>query len=142
MKRILKDRSGKLSILLFGLLFGLLLLVFLVIEMGATYQNYEYAQAVLQRAANSAVESNMRDEYRADRVLILDTTGAKSDFQAYAASDFPSRYTVTVSSVSASASPPKLMATGTISFPTVFSQYGFRDLSFSFTVRATNYDLE
>jgi hypothetical protein len=84
----------------------------------------------------------MRDEYRADRVLILDTTGAKSDFQAYAASDFPSRYTVTVSSVSASASPPKLTATGTISFPTVFSQFGFRDLTFSFTVRATNYDLD
>ena len=142
MKRILKDRSGKLSILLFGLLFGMLMLVFLVIEMGATYQNYEYAQAVLQRAANSAVESNMRDEYRADRVLILDTTGAKSDFQAYAASDFPSRYTVTVSSVSASASPPKLTATGTISFSTVFSQYGFRDLTFSFTVRATNFHLD
>jgi hypothetical protein len=36
----------------------------------------------------------------------------------------------------------KLTATGTISFPTVFSQYGFCDLNFSFTVRATNYDLD
>ena len=140
--KILKDRSGKLSILLFGLLFGLLLLVFLVIEMGATYQNYDYAHSVLQSAANSAVESNMRDEYRADKVLILDTAGAKADFRTYAASDFPTRYTVTVNSVSASSSPPKLTATGTISFPTVFSQYGFRDLTFSFSVRATNYDLK
>ena len=59
MMRIITDRSGKLSILLFGLLFGLLLLVFLVIEMGGAYQNYGYAESVLQRAANSAVENNM-----------------------------------------------------------------------------------
>ena len=115
MMRMITDRSGKLSILLFGLLFCLLLLVFLVIEMGGAYQNYEYAESALQRAANSAVESNM---------------------------DFPSKYTVTIQTVTATASPAALTAVGTISFPTIFSQYGFRDLTFSFAVRATNYDLD
>lgn len=142
MMRIITDRSGKLSILLFGLLFGLLLLLFLVIEMGGAYQNYGYAESALQRAANSAVESNMDDAYRADRVLILDTASAESDFRAFVASDFPSKYTVTVQAVTATASPPALTATGTISFPTIISQYGFRDLTFSFAVRATNYDLD
>lgn len=142
MMKMITDRSGKLSILLFGLLFCLLLLVFLVIEMGGAYQNYEYAESVLQRAANSAVESNMDDAYRADRVLILDAANAESDFRAFVASDFPSKYTVTVQAVTANASPPALTAAGTISFPTIFSQYGFRDLTFSFAVRATNYDLD
>lgn len=142
MMRIITDRSGKLSILLFGLLFGLLLLVFLVIEMGGAYQNYGYAESVLQRAANSAVENNMNDAYRADRVLILDAASAEADFRAFVSSDFPSRYTVTIQTVTATASPPALTATGTISFPTIFSQYGFRDLTFSFAVRAMNYDLD
>ena len=142
MMRIITDRSGKLSILLFGLLFGLLLLVFLVIEMGGAYQNYGYAESVLQRAANSAVENNLNDAYRADRVLILDAASAESDFRTFVSSDFPSRYTVTIQTVTATASPPALTATGTISFPTIFSQYGFRDLTFSFAVRATNYDLD
>jgi len=142
MMRIITDRSGKLSILLFGLLFGLLLLVFLVIEMGGAYQNYGYAESVLQRAANSAVENNMNDAYRADRVLILDAASAEADFRAFVSSDFPSRYTVTIQTVTATASPPALTATGTIFFPTIFSQYGFRDLTFSFAVRAMNYDLD
>ena len=106
MMRVITDRSGKLSILLFGLLFGLLLLVFLVIEMGGAYQNYGYAEAVLQRAANSAVESNMDDAYRADRILILDAVSAESDFLAFVASDFPAKYTVTVQTVSATSSNP------------------------------------
>ncbi len=139
---MITDHSGKLSILLLGLLFGLLLLVFLVIEMGGAYQNYGYAESVLQRAANSAVENNMNDAYRADRILILDAASAESDFRTFVASDFPSRYTVTIQTVTATASPPALTATGTISFPTIFSQYGFHDLTFSFAVRATNYELD
>lgn len=142
MKRILTSRSGKLSILLFGLLFCLLLLAFLVVEMGTTYQNYDNAQALLQRAANSAVENNMMDEYRADHILMLDTSSAQADFRSFAASDIPSKYSVTINQVSASASPPTLTAAGTVTFQTVFSKYGFSDLTFSYTVKATNYDLD
>ena len=84
----------------------------------------------------------MNDAYRADRVLILDAASAEADFRAFVSSDFPSRYTVTIQTVTATASPPALTATGTIFFPTIFSQYGFRDLTFSFAVRAMNYDLD
>ena len=142
MKHILTSRSGKLSILLFWLLFCLLLLAFLVVEMGTTYQNYDYAEALLQRAANSAVENNMMDEYRADHILMLDTSSAEADFRSFAASDIPAKYSVTITQVSATASPPTLTATGTVTFQTVFSKYGFSDLTFSYTVRATNYDLD
>ena len=31
---------------------------------------------------------------------------------------------------------------GTVTFNTIFAQYGWDDLTFSFKVRATNYDLE
>lgn len=142
MKHILTSRSGKLSILLFWLLFCLLLLAFLVVEMGTTYQNYDYAEALLQRAANSAVENNMMDEYRADHILMLDTSSAEADFRSFAASDIPAKSSVTITQVSATASPPTLTATGTVTFQTVFSKYGFSDLTFSYTVRATNYDLD
>lgn len=142
MKRILTSRSGKLSILLFGLLFCLLLLAFLVVEMGTTYQNYDYAEALLQRAANSAVENNMMDEYRADHILMLDTSSAQADFRSFVESDIPAKYSVKINQVSASASPPTLTATGTVTFPSVFSKYGFSDLTFSYTVKATNYDLD
>ena len=39
--------------------------------MGSTYENYDYCMDVLQRSCNSAVEANIDDTYRADKVLIL-----------------------------------------------------------------------
>ena len=73
MKKLLSDKRGSLTIILIGLLFCILLLTFLVIEMGSTYYRYEQAEAILQRAANSAVESNIDDRYRADKDLRLKT---------------------------------------------------------------------
>ncbi len=55
MKKLLKDRTGSASIMFFGFLFVLLLMTFLIIEMGATMENHDYAVSVLQRACNSAV---------------------------------------------------------------------------------------
>ena len=56
--------------------------------------------------------------------------------------DFPDNYTVKIKNVGTTTSPPSLTAKGTIRFKTVFSQFGFRDVTFNFTVRSTNYDLE
>ena len=134
MKKLLSDKRGSLTIILIGLLFCILLLTFLVIEMGSTYYRYEQAEAILQRAANSAVESNIDDRYRADKDLRLKTLQAQLDF--------PDNYTVKIKSVDTTVSPPSLTAKGTIRFKTVFSQFGFRDVTFNFTVRSTNYDLE
>jgi len=141
MKQLLKDRTGSVSIMFFGFLFVLLLMTFLIIEMGATMENHDYAVSVLQRACNSAMEANIMDDYRADGILLLDTQGADEDFRSYVQDDLPSKYQVVISSVNCTASPPSMTATGTITFPTVFSQYGFEEMTVSFTVKSTNYDL-
>lgn len=142
MKKLLSEKKGSLSLILIGLLLCMLLLTFLVIEMGAAFYRYDQAVNILQRAANSAVERNINDRYRADRTLLLNAADAQRDFLSFVASDFPANYLVKVNSIGTSTSPPSLTAVGTISFSTIFSKYGFRDVTFSFKVRSTNYDLE
>jgi len=142
MRRLLKDKTGSQTIILLGLLFCFLLLSYLIIEMGSLYYRYSQAENILQRAANSAVESNIYDSYRADKTLKMNATAAKLDFRTFVAMDFPSEYKVKIKKVSTSKSPPSLTATGTISFKTIFSEYGFRDVTYNFEVTSTNYDLE
>ena len=142
MRKLLKDRTGSVPILFFGFLFVLLLMTFLIIEMGATMENHDYAVSVLQRACNSAVEANIMDEYRADRVLMLDARGADEDFRSFVQNDLPSKYRVVINSVTSTTSPPSMTATGTMTFPTIFSQYGFEEITVSFKVESTNYDLD
>ena len=141
MRKLLKDRSGSVSLFYFGFLFLLLLIAILIIEMGAVLENHDYALSVLQRACNSSVEANIMDESRADGILVLDTQGANEDFRSFVQNDLPSKYRVVISSVSCTTSPPSMTATGTISFSTVFSQYGFEEITVSFKVKSSNYDL-
>jgi hypothetical protein len=54
----------------------------------------------------------------------------------------PDKYTLNVSSITGTATPPTLIVTGTITFSTLFRQYGFDDITFDFTVKATNYRTE
>jgi Flp pilus assembly protein TadG len=141
-KRIIRDRAGGIPVIFIGLVFFLLLICFLIMEMGAAYENHYAAETILQRSCNSAVEKNMLDAYRADGILCLDAAGAISDFYRYIESDMPDKYTVTVSSITGSATPPVLTATGTVTFSTLFGQYGFDDLAFDFAVQSTNYRTE
>ena len=55
MRKLLKDKTGSVPVLTFGFVFVLLILTFLTIEMGSTYENYDYCMDVLQRSCNSAV---------------------------------------------------------------------------------------
>ena len=142
MRELLRSRKGSASILFFGLVFLLLLLVFLTIEMGSTYENYDYCMDVLQRSCNSAVEANIIDAYRADRLLVMDTAGAEEDFYRFVSNDLIDRYSLAVDSVTCTASPPSMTVTGRVTFSTIFVQYGWDDLTFTFKVRATNYDLK
>ena len=142
MRKLLRSRRGSASILFFGLVFLLLLLVFLTIEMGSTYENYDYCMDVLQRSCNSAVEANIIDAYRADRLLVMDTAGAEEDFYRFVSNDLIDRYSLAVDSVTCTASPPSMTVTGRVTFSTIFAQYGWDDLTFTFKVRATNYDLK
>ena len=142
MRTLLKDKSGSVPILSFGFIFLLLVITFLTVEMGSTYENYDYCMDVLQRSCNSAVEANIDDTYRADKVLILDTAGAEADFHSFVASDLSSRYNLVVDSISCTETPPSMTVTGSVTFNTIFAQYDWDDLTFTFKVRATNYDLE
>ena len=141
-KKLFSDRRGSISITFIGLVFFLIVLTFFIMEMGAAYENYYDAETILQRACNSAVEANMLDEYRADNILRIDMDGAKADFCGYLESDMPGKYTVTITSLEAVATPPNLTATGTVTFSTVFAQFAFDDVTFEFKVSATNYKVE
>lgn len=142
MRKILKDRTGGVPIIFIGLVFFLMLIAFMIMEMGAAYQNYYDAETILQRCCNSALEKNILDEYRADNILYLNVTGATADFYSYLDSDMPDKYTVTVSAITGTVTPPNLIATGTVKYSTLFGQYGFDDITFDFTVEATNYRVE
>ena len=138
----MKDKTGGIPVIFIGLVFFLLLISFLIMEMGAAYESYYDAETILQRSCNSAVEKNMLDAYRADNILRLDASAAKSDFYSFLSSDMPDKYTVTIGSITGSATPPALTVTGTVTFSTLFGQYGFDDLSFNFNVQSTNYRTE
>lgn len=142
MRKLLKDKTGSVPFFGFGIIFVLLVMTFLTIEMGSTYENYDYCMDVLQRSCNSAVEANIDDTYRADKVLILDTAGAEADFYAFVANDLSDRYNVTFTSVTSTERPPSMEVIGTVTFNTIFAQYEWDDLTFDFKVRATNYDLD
>jgi Flp pilus assembly protein TadG len=142
MKKLWTDRTGSTSIIFIGLVFFLLLISMLIMEMGAVYENYYDAETILQRCCNSAVEKNMSDAYRADNILYLDVQGATADFNSYLSSNMPDKYTLTVKSVTGTATPPSLTVTGTVTFSTLFHQYGFDDITFDFTVKSTNYRTE
>jgi hypothetical protein len=96
---------------------------------------------ILQRSCNSAVERNILDEYRADGILKMNTASADADFRAYVAADMPSRYTVTIDSVTCREMPPSMEVIGKVRFPTVLATDGIAARTFTFKVRATNYDL-
>jgi Flp pilus assembly protein TadG len=142
MRKLLKDRNGGVPIIFIGLVFFLLVTTILIMEMGSAYENYYDAETILQRCCNSAVEGNMSDAYRADHILYLDVAGATTDFRSYLSSDMPDKYTLIVSTITGTATPPNLTVTGTVTFSTLFQQYGFDDITFDFTVEATNYRTE
>lgn len=139
MKKLLKDRAGGISIIFIGLVFFLLLISFLIMEMGAAYENYYDAETILLRCCNSAVEKDISDTYRADNILYLNVSAATADFNSYLASDMPDKYTVKINSITGTATPPALTVTGTVTFSTLFKEYGFDNVSFDFTVKSTNY---
>ncbi len=142
MRRLLRGRTGSASLLFFGLLFLLLLLCILIVELGGIMENYDYAISVLQRSVNNAVEVQMVQGFRADRILRLNVDAARATFAAFAAADLPDRYRLTILSSSGTISPPSLSATGTLTFPTLFSMFGFHDVTVRFTVRAANFALD
>ena len=141
MKKLLTDKNGSSSVLIIGLVFVMLLMTMLIMELGGAYQNYYAAESVLQRSVNAALEKNMDDSYRADGILKIKIEQAETDFRHFASEDLDGKYTLYINSLSATEAPPSLTAAGTITFPTIFSKYGFEDLTFNFKVSAENFEV-
>ena len=142
MMKLLRNRNGSATILFFGLFFGLVLFTFVVLEMGGAMEHYDQAQAVLQRSVNSAVEANMDEAYRADHVLRLKVEEAKASFISFANADMPKNFRLVIKSVTGTAQPPSLTATGTVTFPALFSPFGDREVTVGFTVKARNFAVD
>lgn len=141
MRAFLKDKKGSANILFIGMSFCLACIVILVMEIGATFERYDYAMDVLQRCCNSAVEENILDEYRKDKILKMDCASAEATFYRYLNDDMPDSYQVVIESIESTEMPPVMTVIGKVTFETTFSTFGFNDVTYDFKVRATNYDL-
>lgn len=142
-KHLWKDcRGTAVEIMLFGLIFLLMLLVMLAMELGGVYQRYYNVDTILQRACNSALEANLVDDMRADHILYLDTVGAESDFRSYVAADFSSDYTVVITDFDATEKPPAIIATCSVTMPSLFAQSFMPEITFDYEVHTTNYELD
>lgn len=143
-KNLLRSRRGDVTT---GLAFGAFLIILVALfgmEYAAALEKYDYALDLIQRAVNTSVEYNIRDNYRSDRILKLDTAAARSTVRRYIDSDLNARgrYTVRIKKITAKATPPRLTVEGTGSFPTLLSKFGAKDVTFRFTVTSVNYDLD
>ncbi len=143
LKALLRSTRGAITSMPIGI-FLIVLVALLVMEYAAALEKYDYVLDLIRRAVNTAVEYNIRDEYRADRVLLLDADAAEQSLRHYIESDITAhgRYTIRIDSVTPCDSPPAMTVTGTGSFPTLLSGFGSGGVEFSFTVTSTNYDLD
>lgn len=144
LRQLLHSERGDITTSFVLTTFIVILFAMLGMEYGAALEKYDYALDLIQRATNTAVEYNIRDEYRSDRILLLDTAAAEQTLYDYIDSDITQhgRYTIHVDSVTCFETPPSLTVSGTGSFPTMLSGLGFSDVTFHFTVTSTNYDLD
>lgn len=150
LKRLLHDRSGSISLMFIALAFAMIVVVALLLEVGAAYERHDYIIDVAQRAANTAVESTIDDDYRQDRILRLRVNDnligddrfseTRQAFLDCVSRDLSSRYSISNFTFSFSENPPGMIVDGEGSFSTIFSVLGFGDIHFSFRVRSTNYD--
>lgn len=132
-KRILKDRKGDAFVFILILVFFIMTLAAVLIEynrMESLYQQIEYA---LQRGVNSAVEYAMRDEYRRDGYILLDTAAAEETLYTYLHEDMELDsglnkyvdgewvYELEINNIQATESPPRLTFTGVLRTRSIFS---------------------
>lgn len=142
MKHCIRDKSGNTAILFLGMVFLLLMISMLVMELGGIYNNYDNAKTVLQRTCNNTVERLSLDSYRADRETVANQQNMVMVFRAYARENLPKEYDLTVGAVYPTFNPAGLKAEGTVTIPTIFSQYGFEDVTIGYSVQATNMRLD
>lgn len=141
---LLRSKHGDMTTSFIASTVVIILLAMLGMEYAAALQKYDYVLDLIQRAVNTSVEYNIRDEYRSDRILKLNTGAAEQSLYRYIDSDITQhgRYTISIGSVTTTETPPSMTVSGTGSFPTMLSNFGIGDVTFTFQVTSTNYDLD
>ncbi len=136
LKELLRRR--RCEIMLVSLVPIAIFLIVISMEYAAALGEYDYTLDQIQRAVNTVVEYNIRDEYRADGVL-PDTDAAEQALRSYIESGIVTngRCAIHIDSVTSYASLPAMTVTGTVSFPTLLSRFR-GDLEFSFAVTSIN----
>ncbi|MBQ9459295.1 MAG: hypothetical protein IJU66_05110 [Oscillospiraceae bacterium] len=150
LSRFACDQTGAMTIVFHAFLFALLMGALVIMEIGGTYERYDYVMDVLQRDVNSTVESYILDNYRADMKLALPGgRSARDAARVYVAvcelveQDLIAHgYQVTISDYELTGASPSFTVSGTASFPTLFSHVGFGDVTFAFRVTSRAYDLD
>lgn len=148
-KKLLKNRRGDTFVFIIILVFFILTLAAILIEylrMESLYQQIEY---VLQRGVNSAVEYSIKDEYRRDGYVLLDTEVAEeklyeylhesmeldAELNKYAGTQW--NYRLEIERIHATESPPRLTLDGEIRTRSIFS-FLTGDVRLPFSISSVN----
>ncbi len=125
-----------------GLVFLMLMFTMLIMELGAVYNNYFEAESIVHRTVGNVVEDAMRDSYRADRESKIVPSVVEQKIANALEHDLPDKYRWQTETIHFTTSPQGVTVEGKVTFDTVFSKYGFPDVTFPMTVGAHNERLE
>lgn len=154
LKRILNDKTGSMPLFMIGLLFIMLVFSLFIMEVGGLIERHDYILAIVQRSCNSALEKNIPDKYRQDKIVIFNTAQATADLESYIAQfneGNGNKYQVDITEIIAISDTeaeiiangsvtkqPHLQVKGTMVIPSVFGSASF---NVGFTAFATNYHI-
>ncbi len=139
---LFRDTRGGVPVLFIGLVFVMLLFTMLIMELGAVYNNYYEAETIVHRTINNVVEDAMLDGYRADmesKIIPPQVLHLINDALAH---ELPDKYQWRTVNVRFGTDPQGIMVVGEVTFDTIFSKYGFPDVTFPMRVGAYNKRLE
>ena len=149
MKKLLKDRSGSMYmiVVLFMALIGLVILI--VTEIMRIHSIASHVETELSRAVNIAVEAAMYDSWRMDKYGELDPAVARNEFYNYLYADLGLNgshemhnggdriYRIQFTGVTTEAIPPRMEAKGTVHIRSLFS-FILPETEVPFSVRSRN----
>ncbi len=135
LKRLLKDRTGSVSIFYIGMLFLLFSLSFVVLEIGGIMNTIDTIESGMQQAATMAVEGTLLDAYMADGILQIDPIQARADIDLYISECLTSdNFSVEGYEIITTANPPRIEIRGEAKINLFFKQYGFDDITIKYQV--------
>jgi len=132
-KKLLKDRSGEMYMILLLFMAVLGIVIVLVTEVMRVHSVASHVETEMSRAVNVAVEEAMKDSWRMDKYGELNTASARAMFYSYLHNDLGltaglempgvggTVYRIRFSSVDVTAVPPQVEVKGTVYIRSLFS---------------------